>query len=151
MKHNPAAYCTGMGDRAACQTDDVALGTPDKGALADALDQDILPAFSFVTPDLCHDTHNCNVATGDKWLGKWIPRLTASAAYRSGTTAIFVASDEYTPMPSIVVSPSTPAGSISDSPFDHYSLVRTTEELLGIQEFLGRAAQATNMRSVLGL
>ncbi|MEN3314955.1 MAG: phosphatidylinositol-3-phosphatase, partial [Acidimicrobiaceae bacterium] len=105
VKHNPAAYYTGPapegngggGDRAACEADDIALGTTTSGALAQALDDDTLPAFSFITPDLCHDTHDCGVATGDTWLGEWLPRLVASPAYRSGTTAIFVAWDEYTP------------------------------------------------------
>jgi len=158
VKHNPAAYYTGSvpersggGDRAACATDDVALGTPTSGALADALDHDTLPAFSFITPNLCDDTHNCAVATGDTWLKAWITRLAASAAYRSGTTAIFVAWDEYTPMPSIVVSPSVRSGSVMESPVDHYSLLRTTEELLGIGNLLGRAAQAPSMRAAFGL
>ncbi len=150
-KHNPAAYYAGPEDRAACKTDNVALGTPTSGALADALDHDILPAFSFITPDLCNDTHNCGVTTGDKWLQSWIPKLVASSAYRSGTTAIFVAWDEYTPMPSIVISPSTPTGSVSDSPVDHFSLLRTTEELLAIPDFLGRAAQAPSMRQAFRL
>src|SRR2546430_13144180 len=26
-----------------------------------------LPAFSFVTPDECHDMHSCSVSTGDAW------------------------------------------------------------------------------------
>ncbi len=159
VKHNPAAYFTGSvpernggtDDRAACKADDVALGTPTSGALADDLDRDTLGAFSFITPDLCNDTHNCDVKTGDKWLQAWLPRLVGSAAYRSGTTAIFVAWDEYTPMPSIVVSPSTPARSVSDAVVDHYSLLRTTEELLGISDFLGHAAQAPSMRQAFGL
>ncbi len=155
VKHNPAAYYTGAGDRTACQADDVGLGTPTGGALAHALDRDTLAAFSFITPDLCNDTHNdthnCDVKTGDKWLQAWIPRLVGSAAYRSGTTAIFVAWDEYTPLPSIVISPSTPAGTVVDGAVDHYSLLRTTEELLGIGDFLGKAAQAPSMRTAFGL
>ncbi len=151
VKHNPAAFYSSSQDRAACQADDVALGTPTTGALADALDHDTLPAFSFITPNLCNDTHNCDVDVGDKWLQAWVPRLLASNAYRSGTTAIFVAWDEYTPMPSIVVSPSTKAGTVSDSPVDHYALLRTTEEMLGIADLLGGATQAPSMRASFGL
>ncbi len=151
VKHNPAAYYSGGDDRSACKSDDVALGTRTSGPLADALDHDTLPAFSFITPDLCNDTHNCDVKTGDAWLQAWLPRLVGSAAYRAGATVIFVAWDEYTPMPSIVVSPSTPAGSVSDAVVDHYSLLRTAEELLGISDFLGHAAQATSMRPAFGL
>ncbi|HVM66563.1 MAG TPA: alkaline phosphatase family protein [Acidimicrobiales bacterium] len=60
VKHNPAAYFAGPGDRAACQADDVPLSqfAPDLAAGR-------LPTFSFVTPNLCDDTHDCSVATGD--------------------------------------------------------------------------------------
>lgn len=152
VKHNPAAYYTGGDDRAACSAgEDVALGTPAGGALADAIDHDSLPAFSFITPNLCNDTHDCGVATGDQWLERWVSKLVGSAAYRSGSTAIFVAWDEYTPMPSIVISPSVRAGTVMVAPADHYSLLRTTEELLGIPTFLGRAAQAPSMRGPYGI
>ena len=42
----------------------------------------------------------------------------------------------------IVVSPSTPAGTRSGTLFDHYSLLKTTEQLLGITTFLGHAGDA---------
>jgi len=159
VKHNPAAYYTGSvpernggdGDRAACNADDVALGTPAGGALAGALDSDSLPAFSLITPNLCNDTHDCGVPTGDQWLEGWVAKLVGSAAYRSGTTAIFVVWDEYTPMPSIVMSPHTAPGTVFDGPVDHYSLLRTTEELLGIGAFLGQAARAPSLRPAFGL
>ncbi|MGH7733736.1 MAG: alkaline phosphatase family protein, partial [Gemmatimonadales bacterium] len=50
----------------------------------------------------------------------------------------------------VVVSPSTPAGTVSSTLFSHYSLLRTTEELLGLR-LLGRAATAPSMRSDFGL
>jgi phosphatidylinositol-3-phosphatase len=51
----------------------------------------------------------------------------------------------------IVVSPYTTPGATSGTAFTHYSLLRTTEELLGISTFLGNAASATSMRSAFGL
>ncbi|SRR5581483_5276319 len=138
VKHNPAAYYTGAADRAACLKNDVPF--------TDTMPSAALPTFSFVTPNLCHDTHDCSVAIGDAWLKKFLPPLLASADYRSGTTAIFVVWDEPTPTPNIVISPTTPAGTVVTQPFDHYSLLRTTEELLGLP-FLGKAATATSMRA----
>jgi hypothetical protein len=35
--------------------------------------------------------------------------------------------------------------------FNHYSLLRSTEEMLGIGTFLGGAASATSMRSAFNL
>src|SRR5213076_184440 len=37
-----------------------------------------LPAFSFVTPNLCHDMHDCSVATGDRFLSSLVPPLLRS-------------------------------------------------------------------------
>src|SRR5439155_13273390 len=60
VKHNPAAYYTGAVDRAACRADDVGFtGTLPPGPL---------PTFSFVTPDLGNDTHDCSASTCDGWL-----------------------------------------------------------------------------------
>ena len=51
----------------------------------------------------------------------------------------------------IVVSPYTTPGTKSGTAFTHYSLLRTTGELLGIPTFLGNAALATSMRPAFGL
>jgi phospholipase C len=150
VKHNPQAYYQGGSDRAACTADDVPLGTTSAGALAADLDANSLPAFSFVTPDLCHDTHDCSVASGDAWLNEWIPRLLSSASYSSGATAVFLIWDEPTPMPNILIAPSVHAGTTVSTRVDHYALLRTTEELLGIHSFLGQAASAPSLRSALG-
>ena len=44
-----------------------------------------------------------------------------------------------------MVAPSTPHGTRSDVLFNHYSLLRTTEQLLGISTYLGHAATANSM------
>ena len=154
VKHNPEAYYLRV--RKTCQANDIALGTVAKGAFAHALDAGTLPAFSFVTPNLCNDMHDCAVATGDAWLERWMTRITASATYRAGHTAIFVVWDEDDEtadnrVPLIVVSPWTKAGTRSGTRFTHYSLLRTTEELLGIRAHLGRAASAVSLRRAFGL
>jgi len=142
VKHNPAAYYTGGDDRAACRADDVSFsGTLPRGPL---------PTFSFVTPNLCHDTHDCSVAAGDAWLESFIPPLLASADYRSGKTVIFLIWDEPTLMPNVVMSPTTPSGTVASQPFSHYSLLRTTEEILGLP-LLGQAVSAPSMRAAFGI
>jgi phosphatidylinositol-3-phosphatase len=150
VKHNPQAYLADPADRAACQRDDVPLGDLAGGAFVDDLHPDRLPTFSFVTPDLCHDTHDCDVAVGDAWLRDWLGAILASATYAAHRTAVFVVWDEPTPMPLLVVNPTTPAGATSSEPFDHYSLLRTTEELLGLPATLGAAATAASMRPTYG-
>ena len=144
VKHNPAAYYTGGDDRHACVADDVPMGTTTAGALASDLSGDRMPTFAFVVPDLCHDTHDCPVSAGDAWLAAWLPRILRSGAYQTGTTAVFVVWDEYTPVPNIVISPTTRPGTTSTIAVNHYSLLRTTEELLGLP-LLGNAATAPGM------
>jgi hypothetical protein len=151
VKHNPQAYFADPADRAGCQNDDVPLGDLTTGPFIDALRAGTLPAFSFVTPDLCHDTHDCGVDEGDRWLQAWVSPILDSATYRSGRTAVFIVWDEPTPMPVIVVSPTTSSGTSSTVAFDHYSLLRTAEELLGLAPLLGQAATATSMRPDFGL
>jgi phospholipase C len=150
VKHNPAAYYVGGDDRTACGNDDIPLGNTTQGALADDLAHNTLPAFAFITPDMCNDTHDCPVAQGDSWLGQWVPKILDSASYRNGRTALFIVWDEPTPMPLIVISPSTVTGTTSAASLDHYSLLRTTEELLGLP-LIANAATATSMRSIFGL
>jgi phospholipase C len=151
VKHNPAAYYTGDGDRAACLLDDVALGTVDEGPFVSDLRHDTLPAFSFITPDLCNDTHDCSVATGDAFLARWLGLILQSDVYRAGRTAVFVAWDEDSVMPNIVISPTTKPGTRTGERVDHFALLRTTEEMLGLTTFLGAAANAPSMRPMFNL
>jgi hypothetical protein len=154
VRHDPETYYLDLGS--ACRTQDVPLGTTTRGALEHALGTDTLPAFSFVTPNICDDTHDCSVQTGDRWLAEWVSTITRSSIYRAGRTVLFITWDENdgtagNDVAAIVVSPYTRPGSRSAEPFNHYSLLRTTEELLGIRRYLGHAARARSMRSVFGL
>jgi hypothetical protein len=98
--HTPAFWYTDLTKTAnTCKQDDV----PMSPALDQALATDKLPAFSWITPDLCDDMHwvdSCGypttsrVAAGDAWLGALIPRLTALPSYQAGHTLIIVTFDE---------------------------------------------------------
>jgi phospholipase C len=150
-KHNPAAYFTGV--RSRCRTWDVPMGGAG-GAFATALSHRSLPAFSFVTPDMCHDGHDCSTSTADSWLGTWLGRITASASYHAADTAVFVTWDEGVGsnqhIATVVVAPTVPRGTRASAHFTHYSLLRTTEDLLGLPR-LGGAASARSMRAAFHL
>jgi hypothetical protein len=150
VKHNPAAYYVGADDRAACGRDDVPLGTPDAGPLASALDANTPPTFAFITPDLCNDTHDCPVSTGDDWLASWLPRILDSPGYRSGTMAVFLVWDEPTPMPFVAIAPRVTPGLAVPGPTSHFGLLRATEDLLGLPP-LGAAADAPGLAADLRL
>ena len=144
VKHNPAAYYTNI--RTACMGQDVALGsTPDVSA-----------KFTFITPNMCSDMHDCSVSQGDSWLANWVPKILGSPEYQSGTTAVFITFDEddssaNNHVATIVLSPSTPAGMVDAGSYNHYSMLRTTEEMLGLPVTLGGAVGAMSMRAGFGL
>ena len=153
-KHNPAAYYTKLAG--AYAENAVPLGTPTTGALISDLRANRLPRYSFITPDLCHDEHDCSISVGDAWLARWVPKILASLVYKAGGTALFITYDEgsgsdnrvYT----VVASPTTRKGTVSHAAFTHYSLLKTQESLLGLR-CLGHACDAgtASMRTAFGL
>jgi hypothetical protein len=64
---------------------------------------------------------------------------------------VFVIWDEDTPMPNVIIAPSTHPGTVVTSSMNHYALLRTTEELLGLPTSLGAAASAPSFRSMFGM
>jgi hypothetical protein len=149
-RHNPAVYFPGI--RSSCLHWDLAMGGS-SGRFARMLEDRALRPFTFITPNLCHDGHDCSTATADTWLGTWLDRIVASPTYAAGHTAVFVTWDEgldgsSNRVATVVVAPSVTPGTRSSTRYTHYSLLRTTEELLGLP-LLGAAANAHSMRRML--
>jgi phospholipase C len=159
VRHDPPPYYTTL---AGCATLDVPYGQ-----LATDLANNALPAFSFVTPNLIDDMHDGTIADGDSWLASNLPTILSSPEYQSGSTAVFITWDEGTGgktgedctanttdasclVATIVISPSTPAGATSATLFNHYSLLGTTEQLLGLPA-LGEAASYPTMTAAFNL
>jgi phosphatidylinositol-3-phosphatase len=160
VSHNPAVYYTSL---SGCASHDVPYTQ-----LATDLAGSALPAFSFITPNLVDDMHNGTVAQGDAWLAKNLPVILNSKQYQAGTTAVFVTWDEGSGgypiedcddttstdascrVATIVISPSTPAGTTSSSFFSHYSLLATTEQLLGLPK-LGQSSSSSTMTAAFRL
>ena len=149
-KHNPALYMWGGSDRQACRADDVPMGSNRSGAFIDDLEAGTLPSFSYIAPNLCNDTHDCGVATGDAYLKTLVGNILSSRLYRRGHTAVVVVWDEDTPVPNIVVSPSVHPGTVVASTVSHYSLLRATEDIFGLPRLLS-AADAPDFRAAAGL
>jgi phosphatidylinositol-3-phosphatase len=143
VRHNPAVYYRNV--QRACAAQNVPLRDPPA----------VSARFTFITPNLCDDMHDCSVGTGDRWLARWVPRILRTPAYRTGTMALFITWDEDdgnegNRIATLVVSPGTRRGTRSATAFDHYSLLRTTEEILGLP-LLGEAAGAASMRGAFRL
>jgi hypothetical protein len=176
-RHNPFVYFHALIDGPTCAQQDVQLDILPGDLAARAS----TPSYSFVTPNLCHDGHDSPCVDGqpgglksaDAFLRAWIPRITASPAYRAGGLVI-VTFDEAeasgsdadssaccdqqpgpnTPSPggtkpgpgggrvgAVLLSPYVKAGTVSTTPYNHYALLRSTEDLFGL-DHLGYAARA---------
>ena len=132
VRHNPATYYTWL-HGGGCRTYDLPFnGGPD-----------LSMRFTFITPGICHDMHNCSVSTGDAWLSHYVPTLLARPAYRYGTTVIMITWDEgvgsQQRVPTLVISPYVHPGTRVGVRLNHYSMLRTTENMLGYR-YLGHAA-----------
>lgn len=158
VRHNPPPYYTSLAD---CATKDVAYPQ-----LAGDLAAGTLPAFSFVTPNLIDDMHDGTIAQGDTWLADNLPAIFDSSEYQSGSTVVFLTWDEGEGGTSndcatnttdigchvvtVAVSPSTVPGTQSSTLFNHYSLLGSTEQLLGVPP-LGEATGANSMLAAFNL
>ncbi len=65
VRHNPAVYYTDLFP-SACPKFDVPYPKPLPRRLHD---------LTFITPNICHDMHDCSVAVGDTWLRRHVPKL----------------------------------------------------------------------------
>ncbi|HLI73845.1 MAG TPA: alkaline phosphatase family protein [Acidimicrobiales bacterium] len=168
VRHNPPAYFSSLlfckPRSLTAQAPAVSFDVP-YTELASDIAADTLPAFAFVTPNLVDDMHDGTVAEGDEWLATNLPSIFSSPQYTSGHVAVFVTWDEGEGgassdcatnttdagchVATIVASPSTTATS-SGTLFNHYSLLHTAEQLLGLP-LLGQAAGATSMVSAFNL
>jgi hypothetical protein len=77
------------------------------------------------------------VTNGDQWLAAWLPIITASPAYQSGSTAVFIMWDEGTfgsALPNVVVAPSVVPGTVvpATTTMNNIAALRTTEDMLGL-------------------
>src|SRR2546429_4944909 len=84
MKHNPFLYYTDIRNNAARCAAHVGPFTQ----VGVDMSAGRLPTFVWLTPNMCNDTHDCPVSTGDAWLGTVVPRIIGTAAFRNGGGAL---------------------------------------------------------------
>jgi hypothetical protein len=105
-----------------------------------------LPSFALVVPDLCHDMHDCSVATGDAWLKRFLPPL-----LKLPGTAVFLVFDESDSgdarVPALALGPLVRPHSRATGALGHYALLRTVEDGLGLP-LLGSSARASQITGI---
>ncbi len=144
-KHDPFAY------------DDAIARDPSRcrrrvplSRLAGDVRGDRLPDFAFIAPDICHDTHDCPVATGDRFLARLVPGLIPALGphgflvitYDEGAGDAACCGDPGGGrIPTVVVGPDVRAGAVMRRPIDHYGVLGSIESAFGLPG-LGAARSA---------
>ncbi len=103
-----------------------------------------LPRLAFVIPNNCHNSHDggaCNVAVADQWLADNIPAMVAAVG-RHGIVIVTWDEDDFTPANHILTvfsGPPAKPGAVCVRPVNHYTVLRTICDALGLTAF-GAAA-----------
>jgi hypothetical protein len=134
---NPFVYSRSITDSGSACSNVVPLSN-----LSADLQTGNLPDFSWITPDLCQDTHHCSVGTGDRFLSQLIPPLVKGLGPHG---ALFILWDEGVTnrgldgtrnggghIPAIVVGPDVRPGTRIETPMNHYTTLRELESAFGV-------------------
>ncbi len=163
-RHNPFVYFHSIiDDTTLCDSGVVNL---------DLLPHDLASAantanYTFITPDLCHDGHDLPCADGepgglsqaDAFLRTWVPRITASAAFKRDNGLLLITFDESantdtasccgeiagpgSPLPGLIgpgggdvgavmLSPCIAPGTVSQASYNHYAMLRSVEDVFAL-------------------
>jgi hypothetical protein len=105
-----------------------------------------LADFNWITPSQCHNTHDCGVRQGDRYLRKIVPRLLrrtgphgfVMVTYDEGTTSAGFGSAHGGHIPTVLAGPAVRSEFRENTKYDTYSLLGMFEDVFG----LGRLGQA---------
>jgi phosphatidylinositol-3-phosphatase len=146
-KHDPFMYYTRIaGQRSRC-SHVIALSQLARDEAARTL-----PRLIWITPNLCHDMHDCDPATGDRFLARLMPSLLRSLGPRG---LVFLTWDEGSSddgccrlaagghIATILAGPGARRGGRLATPTDQYSILQAIEDLLGLPRLRGAACACT--------
>jgi len=150
QKHNPFVYFDSIRlDVTRCERNVVPLT-----ALQTDIETDSLPNFMFIKPNLCNDSHDCELNISDAWLTNLLVSL-VPALDATGESYLLVMLFEEGQgnhsccglpleaggrVPVVLYSPLVKNGFEDSTPYTHYSLLKTISEAWGLP-YLGHAAE----------
>ena len=109
-----------------------------------------VPQFVWITPDLCNDGHDCSNTVVSDWLSQTVPTILNSDAWQKNGV-LFITYDEGEDSANSVLTLVVRKNQVnqrSSAAYDHYSLLASIEDLLGLPR-LGEAANASPMTDLL--
>ena len=150
QKHNPFVYFDNIRlDAARCEGSVLPLT-----ALPTDIAANSLPNFLFIKPNLCNDSHDCTLDITDSWLTNLLSQLVPALDATGETYALFMLFEEGQGshsccglpeeaggrVPVVIYSPLARNGFEDNTPYTHYSLLKTIAEAWGLS-YLGHAAE----------
>ncbi|MCW3027284.1 MAG: phosphoesterase [Solirubrobacterales bacterium] len=166
-RHNPFVYFHSLLDLGDCASNDLPL----TALAADLATPTKTPNYAFIAPNLCHDGSEAPCTDGspgglqaaDAFLAEWVPKILASPAYQRDGLLVITFSDApasdtsgccgatATPggtpaagggrVGALLLSRFVAPGRESTSSYNHYSLLRTVEDIFGLPR-LANAGEA---------
>jgi len=114
-----------------------------------------LPNFIFITPDICHSAHDCGLDQADAWLKTMMDTLVVALDATNESYLIILTWDEgqgdhsccgLPPLAggrvaTVLISLQVKTGFQDNTPYSHYSILKTIAEAWGLP-YLGHAADA---------
>jgi hypothetical protein len=120
------------------------------------LNNNQLPDFSFVVPNMNNDGHNGTLAQADGWLKTHIAPLLSNPAFQQDGILIIVFDESSSTdtvhggghIAAVVVGPGVKKGFKSTTLYQHQNLLRTMLDAVGVRSYPGAAATAKDMSDV---
>jgi hypothetical protein len=149
LKHNPFLLFANIRDNPTrCASHVVPFTQFSKDLAANQV-----PNYVWITPNMCHDMHDCASSVGDQWLSQVVPSILNSSAWRNGGFLAIV-TDEGTDTQSpgghavaVIATPTLKPGREIQQSLNHYGLLATIEDLW----HLPRLANTVNVASLASL
>ena len=154
QKHNPFIYFNPIRlDQGRCERSILPLTE-----LSVDIETGALPNYIFITPNLCNDSHDCSLEVADRWLENLLAKLVPALDATAQPYLIVLTFDEGQGdhsccglpekaggrIPVVLLSPLAKNGFQDETPYTHYSLLKTIAESWGLA-YLGHAADENNV------
>lgn len=150
QKHNPFVYFDSIRlNKQRCDTHVVSMQ-----ALYEDISKGQLPNYMFITPNNCHNGHDCSLDVADKWLASQLDVLLPALGGEEGNYLLVLMFEEGPDnagccglpeedagghFPVVLVSPQAKNNFRDDTPYNHYSLLKTISASWELA-YLGHAA-----------
>jgi phosphatidylinositol-3-phosphatase len=158
-KHNPFRYYTDIrSSPSLCRH-----LLPLTAFMSDLRASKSVPQYSFVTPNLCHDGHDCSPTVAFSWLQGFVKSVTASPAWKkhgllivtwdegsdSDTSVIYPNGQVHGSgggghIATLLIAPGVKAGTVVAAPMTHESLLASVESNFHVPLLLGAAAWSSH-------